>query len=200
MARSARISSRKQGAGKHHRLDLKLSAAGPDGVLDFFSDGFTCHLELKKGAVSGSAIISGRGFATRLAVTPRNLWTLEYIHERSKTTMSILASFGAVTKSTNLFGVRRKDAHHDIQLSFSEKLGIHGYVAGMTKNLKFGLRFSKRGAAAVEFEHAGAGHDLKAVYHPGGSYELSLKIMVGGGTLHVSKKKDQIQAEASFIF
>jgi hypothetical protein len=200
MARSSRISSRKLGAGKHHRLDLKLSAAGPDGVLDFFSDGFSCHLELKKGAVSGSTIISGRDFATRLAVTPRNLWTLEYIHEKNETAMSISASFGAVTKSANLFGVSRKDAYSDIQLSFSENLGINGHVAGKTRNLSYKLRFSKHGAAAVELEHTGAAHLLKAVYYPGGSYELSMQMTVGGGTLTVSKKKDDIQAEASFSF
>lgn len=198
--KSARRSATKKGAGEHHHVNVKLSAAGPDGVLDFFSDGFAFHLALKKGKISGSAIVSGRDFATKLQVSPKNLWKLEYIHEKDDRTMSVYTNFGAITKSTDLFGVSHADKTHDIQLAFSERLGIHGYVASTSKHLDFGLRFTKRGAASVELAHSGAQHELKAKYHSDGNYELKLRIDVGGGTLTLSKKKKQLEAEAQFSF
>lgn len=194
------ISSIKKGAGKHHHVDVKLSAAGPDGTLDFFSDGFAFHLALKKGKISGSAIVSGRDFATKLQVSPKNLWKLEYIHEQDDRMMSVYTNFGEVTKSTNLFGVSHKAHDHDIQLAFSERLGIHGRVASTSKHLNFGLRFTKRGAASVEFTHSGNQHELKANYYSDGNYRLKLRIDVGGGVLTISKRRKQMEAEAQFSF
>lgn len=181
-------------------MNVKLSAAGPDGVLDFFSDGFSCHLKLTKGKLSGSTIVSGPNFAASLQVTSKDLWKLEYIHEKEGRTMSVYSRFGEITKSTNRFGVTHKDRNHDIQLAFSEQLGIHGYIASTSKHLDFGLRFTRRGTTSVELTHSGDMHELRAKYFPDGNYELKLRVSVGGGTLTLSKKRKELEAAAQFSF
>lgn len=200
MADSAKTLSRKIGTGKHHRLDVKLIESGPEGILDFFSDRFTLHLDLKKGKTSGTAVVTENGFAARLKLSPRNYWDLEYTQRGKTNTMSVCARLGKITKSTNRFSVSHKTKNHDIKLAFNRKLGVNGHVTAKTRYLDFGLHFSKLGATAVELMHAGKDHSIKLKFFPNGKYEFKLKAGVNGGELTVEKKQGSLRAEASFSF
>lgn len=195
-----RAPSLSRGAGKNHRIDIKLTPAGPAGSLDLFSDSFTFHLRIKKATVTGSAIVSGPGFAAELKWRGRDRWKLKYLHEGEDSTMSIYAALGKVTKTTNLFGVRRKDPNHDLLLSYSKGLGLHGRVKAKSKSLSFGLSFARGGATSVELEHKGSQHHLKGRFYADGGYELVAKIQVHPGYVKLSKARDRARIEVSFSF
>jgi hypothetical protein len=197
---SLKTSNKKIGAGKHHRVAIKLSEPGPDGTLDFFSDRFSLHIGLNKGKISGSAIVAEEGFSAKLKLSPRNLWDLLYTHEGKSGTMSISARLGRITKRTSIFDVSRKSKNHDIKLGFSKKLGINGHVRTKLRYLDFGLSFSKDGATSVDIKNSGKSYSLALKFFPDGMYEFNAKIDMKGGKLTLAKKKKSIKAEASFSF
>jgi len=110
MPRTRSSTKPKRGAGKHHRIDIKLRDSVPEGTLDFYSDNFTMHLRLKKSGISGSSIVSGKDHAAKLTLSSQNKWSLEYLHTKDDRTMKVFAKLGKVTKATSLFayGVRFK--------------------------------------------------------------------------------------------
>lgn len=192
--------SRKKAAGKHHFVDVKIGGSSPQGSLDFFSDGFACHVKLKNGKLTGSSIVSGKDFAAKVVLGTADLWTLEYIHKKPDETMTLTARLGRITNSTNLFGISHKNKTHDIKLAFSEKLGLNGKVTAKTGSLSFGLSFTKHGTAAVEMAHSGKDHDLSAKYYPSGEFEFKARVSTGGGELSIIKSRHEIKAQAEFSF
>ncbi|MBW1820018.1 MAG: hypothetical protein JRJ60_22995 [Deltaproteobacteria bacterium] len=197
---SSKKSLRKRSSGKQHRLDIKLSDTLADGALDFYSNQFTLHLDLKKSKLTGTAIVSGDNHSLKIGLKKNNCWDLAYNHKYRGREMSLLAEYGTVNKSENLFGVIQKSKHHDIKLAYQEKLGLFGYVKGRTRYLDYGLHFTRGKTSSFEVKHSGSHHDLKLKFFPDGSYELNAKIKVSDGELIVSKRKNRLEAEIRVPF
>jgi hypothetical protein len=200
MAASSSKSFRKRSSGKQHRLDIKLSDNLADGAIDFFSNQFTLHLDLKKSKLTGTAIVSGDNHSLKVGLNKDNRWDLAYTHKYRGQEMSLLAEYGSVNKTENLFGVIQKSKHHDIKLAYQEKLGLFGYVKGRTRYLDYGLHFTQKKLSSLEVKHSGSHHDLKLKFFPDGSYDLKAKIQISGGDLIVSKQKNRLEAEVRVPF
>ncbi|NIM20151.1 MAG: hypothetical protein GTO51_07955 [Candidatus Latescibacteria bacterium] len=200
MPGSSGKSTRKRGADKRHRLDLKLSDTLADGSLDFYSDRFSLHLDLERSKISGSVIVSGEHHSLKVGMKPNNRWNLVYSHEDRDRAMSVFAEYGRVKKTENLFGITHKDEHHDIKLAYKEKLGIHGHVKGKTRYLNFGLVFTEKKKSSLEIEHVGKRHNVEMKFYPNGAFELRAKVKVRGGEVIVAKRRNRLEAEVSIPF
>jgi hypothetical protein len=188
---------RQRSSGKQHRLDLKLSDTFTDGALDFYSDQFTLHLELKRNKISGTAIVSGKNHSLKVGMKPSNRWEMAYSHERQDQEMSLFAEYGRVKKEENLFGIAHKSKKHDIKLAYKENLGIHGHIKEKTRYLDYNLRFTQKHTSSLEVSHSGKQHSIKLKFFTDGSFEVRAKVKVHGGEVTVSKRKNRLEAEVS---
>ena len=200
MASSSSKTVQERSSGKHHRLDLKLSDTLADGALDFFSDQFTLHLDLKKSNLTGTAIVSASSHSLKIGILKDNRWDLAYTHKFRGREMSLLAEYGTVKKSENLFGLVQKSKHFDIKLAYQEQLGLFGHLKGRTRYLDYGLHFTQNQFSTLVIEHSGGRHDLKLKFFQDGSYELKAKVRISQGELIVSKRKNMLEAEVRVSF
>ena len=200
MAASSSKSFKKRSSGKQHRLDIKLSDNLADGAMDFFSNQFSLHLDLKKSKLAGTAIVSGDNHSLKVGLKKDNRWDLAYTHKYRGREMSLLAEYGSINKTENLFGVVQKSKHHDIKLAYQEKIGLFGYVKGRTRYLDYGLKFTHKQLSSLEIKHSGSHHNLKLKFFPDGQYDLEAKIKVSDGDLIVSKRKNRLEAEVRVPF
>jgi hypothetical protein len=192
--------TQERSSGKQHRLDLKFSDTLADGALDFFSDQFTLHLDLKKSKLTGRAIVSASSHSLKIGLLKDNRWDLAYTHKFRGREMSLLAEYGTVKKSENLFGIVQKSKHLDIELAFQERLGLFGHLKGRTRNLDYELQFTQKQSSSLEIAHSSSHHDLKLKFFQDGRYELTAKIRIPDGELIVFKRKNRLEAEIRLSF
>lgn len=200
MAASSSKSLKKRDSGKQHRLDIKLSDSLADGALDFFSNQFTLHLDLKKSKLTGTAIVSGNRHSLKVGLKKDNRWDLAYTHKFRGREMSLLAEYGTVKQSENLFGLVQKSKNYDIKLAYQKNLGLSGYLKGRSRYLDYGLKFTQKQLSSLEIKHSGSHHNLKLKFFPDGRYELKAKIKIPDGDLIVSKRKNRLEAEIQVNF